>query len=40
MGVPLTQQTVERFATHEPMQPAGAALLRLAWRYRDVLLDG
>lgn len=29
---------VERFAAHEPMQAAGAATLRLAWRYRDQLL--
>lgn len=37
-GVPFTKQTVERFTTNEPMQPAGAALLRLAWRHRDALL--
>jgi hypothetical protein len=37
-GVPFTEQTVERFALHEPMQPAGAALLRLAWRHREALL--
>ncbi len=37
-GVPFTEQTVERFATNEPMQPAGAALLQLAWRHRDTLL--
>jgi hypothetical protein len=29
---------VERFAAREPMQAAGAAILRLAWRYRDHLL--
>jgi hypothetical protein len=29
---------VERFATREPMQAAGAATLQLAWRYRDHLL--
>jgi hypothetical protein len=37
-GVPFTEQTVERFAIHEPMQPAGAALLRLAPCHRDALL--
>jgi len=39
-GVPFTEQTIERFTTSEPMQPAGAALLRLAWRHRDALLGG
>jgi hypothetical protein len=29
---------VERYAGVEPMQPAGAALLRLAWQHRDTLL--
>jgi hypothetical protein len=29
---------VERFATRQPMQAAGAATLQLAWRYRDHLL--
>jgi hypothetical protein len=29
---------VERFAAREPTQAAGAATLRLAWRYRDLLL--
>jgi hypothetical protein len=29
---------VERFATREPLQAAGAATLQLAWRYRDHLL--
>lgn len=37
-GVPFTEQTVDRFAGHEPMQPAGAALLRLAWSHREALL--
>jgi hypothetical protein len=35
---PFTEQTVERFASCEPMQPAGAAVLRLAWRHREALL--
>ncbi|WP_322759095.1 transcriptional regulator [Frankia sp. Cr2] len=38
-GIPFTAETVERYAGTEPMQPAGAALLRLAWRHRDVLLN-
>jgi hypothetical protein len=33
-------KNVERFAGVEPMQPAGAALLRLAWQHRDTLLAG
>lgn len=37
-GVPFTAEQVERFAGTEPVQPAGAALLRLAWRHRDVIL--
>jgi len=39
-GVPFRAPTVERFGTTEPMQPAGAALLRLAWKHRDTLLAG
>jgi hypothetical protein len=37
-GVPFTAPTIERFTTAEPIQPAGAALLRLAWHHRDTLL--
>ncbi|WP_316519908.1 XRE family transcriptional regulator [Kitasatospora brasiliensis] len=37
-GIPFTAVQVDRLTTTEPMQPAGAALLRLAWRHRDVLL--
>ena len=36
---PFTEQTVEQFARAEPMQPAGAATLVLAWRQREVLLN-
>ena len=28
---------IDRTVTREPVQAAGAALLRLAWRHRDVL---
>ncbi len=37
-AVPFTAQTVERYASAEPMQAAGAGLLRLAWRHRSILL--
>jgi hypothetical protein len=37
-AVPFTAETVERYAAHEPTQAAGAALLRLAWQHRTVLL--
>jgi len=40
VGVPFKAPNIERFATAEPMQPAGAALLRIAWEHRDVLLAG
>jgi hypothetical protein len=36
--VPFTTQTIERYASTEPMQAAGAGLLRLAWRHRSILL--
>ena len=38
-GVPFTQESVERFSATKPMQPAGAALLQLAWRHRATLLS-
>ncbi|WP_052707691.1 hypothetical protein [Streptomyces rubellomurinus] len=37
-GIPFTADQVERLTVREPMQPAGAALLQLAWQHRDVLL--
>ena len=37
-AVPFTAQTVQRYASVEPMQAAGAGLLRLAWRHRSTLL--
>ncbi|HYZ55048.1 MAG TPA: hypothetical protein VE733_16305 [Streptosporangiaceae bacterium] len=38
-GIEFTAATVERFTTAEAMQPAGAALLRLAWQHRKLLLN-
>jgi hypothetical protein len=38
IGIPFRAATVERFTTAEPMQPAGAALLRLAWLHSATLL--
>ncbi|MQA83836.1 MAG: transcriptional regulator [Streptosporangiales bacterium] len=37
-GIPFDEKSVGRFAASEPMQAAGAVLLRLAWRHRGVLL--
>ena len=39
VGIPFRADHVERLTTVHPMQPAGAALLALAWRHRDALLD-
>jgi hypothetical protein len=39
-GVPFQAANVQRFGTTEPMQAAGAALLRLAWKHRSTLLAG
>ncbi|MFE4970951.1 hypothetical protein ACFRAR_02395 [Kitasatospora sp. NPDC056651] len=36
-GIPFTAEQVDRLTGSEPMQPAGTALLRLAWRHRDAL---
>ena len=36
-GLAFTSSTVSRLTTGEPMQAAGAALLRLAWRHRRLL---
>jgi hypothetical protein len=40
LGVAFSAPNIERFTSAEPMQPAGAALLRKAWQHRDVLLRG
>ena len=40
VGVAFGAPNIERFTAAEPMQPAGAALLRIAWEHRDALLDG
>lgn len=37
-AVPFTEETVQRYASNEPTQAAGAGLLRLAWRHRSILL--
>ena len=39
-GRAFDKKNVERYAGTEPMQPAGAALLRMAWQHRDHLLAG
>jgi hypothetical protein len=40
VGVAFNAPNIERFTAAEPMQPAGAALLRMAWEHRDLLLAG
>jgi hypothetical protein len=37
-GTRFTDDNVDRFVHHEPMQAAGAATLRLAWRHRGLLI--
>jgi hypothetical protein len=37
-GAAFRPEEIERFTRHEPMQAAGAALLRSAWQHRAVLL--
>lgn len=37
-GIPFTEDSVRRFTGREPMQPAGSALLQLAWQHRTALL--
>jgi hypothetical protein len=34
----IVQHSIDHVAGTQPMQPAGAALLRLAWRHREALL--
>jgi hypothetical protein len=38
VGVAFSEECIERFTVAEPMQAAGAALLRTAWTHRSVLL--
>ena len=38
-GFEFSAANIDRFTSHEAMQPAGAALLRLAWQHRGVLLQ-
>ncbi|HEX6525982.1 MAG TPA: hypothetical protein VF070_39110 [Streptosporangiaceae bacterium] len=38
VSVGFTEQNIERLITTEHVQPASAALLRLAWQHRDTLL--
>jgi hypothetical protein len=38
IGIPFRADHVERLTQREQMQPAGAALLRLAWNHRAVLM--
>jgi hypothetical protein len=38
VGVAFCEEDIERFAVEEPMQAAGAALLRTAWTHRAMLL--
>ncbi|MDJ0339983.1 hypothetical protein QMK19_06750 [Streptomyces sp. H10-C2] len=40
VGIPFRADQIERLTGSEPMQPAGAALLQLAWQHRKVLLPG
>jgi hypothetical protein len=34
-----TAHVIDRVVTSEPVQAAGAAVLRLAWRHRETLLS-
>ena len=40
VGIEFSAASIERFTSTEAMQDAGAALLRLAWQHRGVLLGG
>ena len=39
-GIPFTEERVEQLLGSQPMAPAAAACLALAWRHRAVVLDG
>jgi hypothetical protein len=34
---PFTRKTVDRLTSHEPLQAAGAALIRLAWQHQEIV---
>jgi hypothetical protein len=38
VGLEFTAESVQRFSGTEAMQPAGAAVLALAWQHRETLL--
>jgi hypothetical protein len=38
-GIPFEHRNVERLMRSEPLAPAAAACLQLAWRHRDALLS-
>jgi hypothetical protein len=38
-GIPFNEETIANFVQHQPMQPAGAAVLQLAWEHREKLLS-
>ena len=40
VGLEFTAESVQRFTAAEAMQPAGAAVLALAWQHREALLNG
>ncbi|HSR24412.1 MAG TPA: transcriptional regulator [Candidatus Eisenbacteria bacterium] len=39
LGIPFSQEAIEGFLRDRPMQPAGAAVLAVAWRHRRRLLS-
>jgi hypothetical protein len=39
VGSPFTEETVREFADGDRMQPAGAAILNLAWQHRNTILN-
>jgi hypothetical protein len=39
-GIPFSQERVDQLLDREPLAPAAAACLALAWRHRATILDG